>query len=65
MLLVVREGKVAQLAPTATTLHGAWTAVSGTDLEPGEPVVVEGGFNLPDETPVRTLPLNAPAENAP
>ena len=53
LLLVVREGKVVQLHPTATATHGTWTIVSGTDLAPGEPVVVEGGFNLPEGTPVQ------------
>ena len=46
LLLVVREGKVVQLHPTSVATHGTWTIISGTDLEPGEPVVVEGGFNL-------------------
>jgi hypothetical protein len=27
-------------------------AVSGTDLKPGEPVIIEGGYNLKAETPV-------------
>jgi len=53
LLLVVREGKVVQLHPTSVATHGTWTIVLGTDLEPGEPVVIEGGFNLPEGTPVR------------
>ncbi|HEX4145319.1 MAG TPA: HlyD family efflux transporter periplasmic adaptor subunit [Pirellulales bacterium] len=53
LLLVVREGKVVQLHPTSIATHGTWTIVSGTDLEPGEMVVVEGGFNLPEGTPVQ------------
>jgi RND family efflux transporter MFP subunit len=53
LLLVVREGKVVQLHPTSVATHGTWTIVSGTDLEPGELVVVEGGFNLPEGTPVQ------------
>ncbi|HTU26120.1 MAG TPA: efflux RND transporter periplasmic adaptor subunit [Pirellulales bacterium] len=53
LVLVVREGKVVQLHPTAVATHGPWTIVSGTDLAPGEPVVIEGGFNLPEGTPVR------------
>ncbi|HEY1784846.1 MAG TPA: HlyD family efflux transporter periplasmic adaptor subunit [Pirellulales bacterium] len=53
LLLVVREGKVVQLHPTAIATHGTWTIVSGTDLEPGELVVIEGGFNLPEGTPVQ------------
>jgi len=53
LLLVVRDGKVVQLHPTSVATHGTWTIVSGTDLEAGELVVVEGGFNLPEGTPVR------------
>ena len=52
LLLVVREGKVVHLHPTSVATHGTWTIVAGTDLEPGEPVVVQGGFNLPEGTPV-------------
>ena len=28
-------------------------AVAGTDLKEGEPVIVEGGYNLPEGTPVK------------
>ncbi len=52
VVVVVREGKAALLQPTATSTHGVWTIVSGTDLQSGEQVVIEGGFNLPDGTPV-------------
>ena len=31
-------------------------AVSGTDLKEGEPVIVEGGYNLPEGTPVKPPP---------
>ncbi len=51
---VVREGKIKQLEPASVDSHGAWTIVNGTDLQPGEAVVVDGGFNLPDDTPVRS-----------
>ena len=29
-----------------------WVVVSGTDLKPDEPVIVEGGYNLPEGTEV-------------
>ncbi len=53
LLIVVREGKAVHLHPTSTATHGTWTIISGTDLESGEPVVIEGGFNLPEDTEVR------------
>ena len=52
LVVVVRDGRVVQLHPTSVSTHGKWTVVSGTDLRAGEPVVVEGGFNLPEGTPV-------------
>ncbi len=54
VLNVVRDGKVAVLQPELGREHGGWVPVSGTDLEAGEPVIVEGGYNLPEETPVNT-----------
>lgn len=53
LLIVVREGKVVHLHPESVVTHGGWTIVGGTDLEPGESVVVDGGFNLPENTPVK------------
>ncbi len=52
VLNVVRDGMVATLSPEVGAEQGGWVAVSGTDLEEGEPVIVEGGYNLPEETPV-------------
>ena len=52
VLNVVRDGKVVALSPEVGTTRDGWVAVSGTDLEVGEPVIVEGGYNLPEETPV-------------
>lgn len=52
VLNVVREGKVAVLHPELGEEHGGWVPVSGTDLKADEPVIVEGGYNLPEETPV-------------
>jgi RND family efflux transporter MFP subunit len=52
VLNVVRDGKVVALHPELGRERDGWVAVSGTDLKPGEPVIVEGGYNLPEETPV-------------
>jgi RND family efflux transporter MFP subunit len=52
LLIVVREGKVVHLHPTAIATHGIWTIVSGINLECGEQVAIEGGFNLPEGTAV-------------
>jgi RND family efflux transporter MFP subunit len=52
LVVVVREGKAVHLHPSATATHGTWTIILGTDLEAGEPIVIEGGFNLPEETAV-------------
>lgn len=54
VLTVVREGKSVLLHPELGSPHEGWVAVSGTDLKEGEPVVVEGGYNLPEGTPVKT-----------
>lgn len=51
--LVVRDGKVVQLHPESVIAHGDWTVISGCDLKAGEQVIVEGGFNLPEGTPVQ------------
>ncbi len=53
VLEVVRDGKSALLRPTVGKPNGGWVAVSGTDLKPGEPVIVEGGYSLPEGTPVK------------
>ncbi len=52
VLPIVREGKAALLHPEVGASHDGWAEVSGTDLKPGEPVIVEGGYNLPEKTPV-------------
>jgi hypothetical protein len=62
VLPVVREGKAVALHPEVGASHDGWVAVSGTDLKAGEPVIVEGGYNLPDETPVK-LAGDEPAEH--
>ena len=58
VLSVVRDGKSVVLHPEVGTSHEGWMAVSGTDLKEGEPVIVEGGYNLPADTPVRRLRRN-------
>ena len=54
VLSVVRDGKTVVLHPELRTSQGGWVAISGTDLKEGEPVIVEGGYNLPEGTPVKT-----------
>jgi RND family efflux transporter MFP subunit len=53
ILTVVRDGKTALLHPQLGTTSSGWVAVSGTDLKEGEPVVLEGGYNLPEGTRVK------------
>lgn len=60
LLVVVRDGKVVQLRSASITTHGEWTVVSGSDLQAGEQVVVEGGFNLPEGTPVQVEKVSRP-----
>jgi len=50
LLNVVRDGKSVELHPQLGNANGGWTAVSNTDLKAGEPVVVEGGYNLKPDT---------------
>ncbi len=52
VLNVVRDGKTVVLHPKLGLKDPHWIAVSDTDLKPDEPVVVEGGYNLPDGTEV-------------
>jgi len=50
---VVRDGKAVILhRPKQGLKDEQWVEVRDTDLKPGEPVVVEGGYNLPDGTKV-------------
>ena len=53
VLCVVRDGKSVVLHPEVRTPHQGWIEISGTDLKEGEPVIVEGGYNLPEKTPVK------------
>jgi len=52
-IVVVRDGKTVQVRPKSVTTHGDWSVISGSDLKEGEQVVIEGGFNLPEGTPVK------------
>jgi len=53
VLYIVRDGKSVVLHPEVKTPHQGWMEISGTDLKEGEPVIVEGGYNLPEKTPVK------------
>jgi RND family efflux transporter MFP subunit len=61
VLGVVRDGKAVQLHPEVGAPRDGWVVVSGTDLKEGEPVIVEGGYNLPEDTPVLVSERKAPA----
>jgi RND family efflux transporter MFP subunit len=62
VLNVVRDGKSVVLHPEVGAPHGDWVAVSGTDLKEGESVIVEGGYNLPEGTPVKGLGVKTVAQ---
>jgi RND family efflux transporter MFP subunit len=62
VLNVVRDGKAVVLHPEVGTPHDGWVAVAGTDLKEGEPVIVEGGYNLPEGTPVKPTVARAAAQ---
>ncbi len=50
---VVRDDKIEQLHPKLGLAHEGWIAISDVELEEGEGVVVAGGYNLEDGTPVK------------
>ena len=53
VISVVRDGKTAVLHDLKLGLKDEhWLEIRGTNLKPGELVVVEGGYNLPDDTEV-------------
>jgi multidrug efflux pump subunit AcrA (membrane-fusion protein) len=54
ILNVVRDGKTVVLHPQLKTPHGRSIEVAGTDLKEGELVILEGGYNLPEGTLVKT-----------
>jgi membrane fusion protein, multidrug efflux system len=51
-ITVIRDGKTTVLRPKLGVSDGAWIAVGGTDLKPGELVAVSGAYNLPEGTAV-------------
>lgn len=62
VLSVVRDGKTVALHPELGTSQGGWVAISKTDLKEGEPVIVEGGYNLPEGTAVKIEEATGKAE---
>lgn len=62
VLTVVREDKTVALHPELGISQGGWVTVSKTDLKEGEPVIIEGGYNLPEGTPVKTAEAKGKAE---
>lgn len=64
ILSVVRDGKAVVLHPEAGTPYDGWVAVTGTDLKEGEPVIVEGGYNLPEGTAVKLEEAAVKSEEA-
>ena len=54
LLSVVRAGKSVLLYPQLGRKGQQWVEVVGVNLKPGEPVVVEGGYNLPEGTKIRS-----------
>jgi RND family efflux transporter MFP subunit len=61
ILNVVRDGKTVVLHPQQKTPHGGSIEVAGTDLKEGELVILEGGYNLPEGTPVKPAGENEDA----
>ena len=53
VLGIVRDGKSVVLHPEVKTPHQGWIEISGTDLKEGEPVIIDGGYNLPEQTRVK------------
>ena len=62
VLSVVRDGKVVVLHPEVGVSQGGWVEVRGTDLKEGEPVIVDGGYNLPVDTHVLLAEAKPAAE---
>jgi hypothetical protein len=53
VLHAVRQGKTAVLHPRLGMKDAGWVEILETDLQPSEPVIVEGGYNLPAKTEVK------------
>jgi membrane fusion protein (multidrug efflux system) len=62
ILSIVRDGKSFVLHPEVRTPHQGWVEIAGTDLKEGEPVIIEGGYNLPEKTAVSLLNEKAEAK---
>jgi multidrug efflux pump subunit AcrA (membrane-fusion protein) len=62
VLGIVRDGKSVVLHPEVRTPHQGWIEISGTDLKEGELVIVDGGYNLPEKTPVKVSDEKAEAK---
>jgi multidrug efflux pump subunit AcrA (membrane-fusion protein) len=67
VLNVVRNNKTVVLHPKLGLKDEHWIVVSDIDLKPGEPVIVEGGYNLPEgtEVAVESTETAKPAEPEP
>ena len=63
ILNVVRDGKTVVLHPQEKTPHRGLIEVAGTDLKDGEPVIVDGGYHLPEKTPVKTADEKSEAKD--
>lgn len=59
---VVRDGKSVALHPHLGIQDAGWIELSDVELRPGEPVIVERGYNLPEGTEVS---VESPAAEAP
>jgi RND family efflux transporter MFP subunit len=64
VLNVVRDGKTVVLHPQEKAPHRGKIEVAGTDLKDGEPVIVDGGYHLPEKTPVKTADEKSEAKDA-
>ena len=56
---VVRDGKSVVLHPKLGARDKHWVEILETDLKPGEPVVLEGGYNLPEGSEVTDVTEHA------
>jgi len=56
VLYVVRDEKAVMLHPTLGLSDRQWVEISAGDLRPGEPVIVEGGYDLEDGAKVEVMP---------
>jgi RND family efflux transporter MFP subunit len=62
VLNVVRDGKTVVLHPQMKVAHRGAVEIAGTDLKEGEPVILDGGYNLPEGTRVKPADANASAK---